>query len=172
MGLHQTSIYFVGDTVGQAETAVLGCKELINGKNKLNSNKVLFHNIDTIVLCRDIVDIDNQLDKSDGFIDVFVSDKPIYSYVKIDESNRVIEMKEKIVISEYATSGLYGFKDINSFVEYYYECSYSGEFYISDIYNKMLIDKKIISISLPADNKSTIILGTPKEYEEYSGKVE
>jgi len=50
-----------------------------------------------------------------GIIPSFKSDNPKFSYLKI-ENNKIIETKEKAVISDNASSGTYFFKDLPSFL--------------------------------------------------------
>src|SRR5688572_15789668 len=59
-------LIFVGDTSGQAETAAIGAREL----RPRWDGPVLFHNVDTIVIGRDLRRIGEILGRADGFVDV------------------------------------------------------------------------------------------------------
>lgn len=159
-------LQFIEDTSGQAETAAIGAERAATlGWN----GPMIFHNIDTVVLGRDLTHIGRLLLLSSGFIDVFTSSSPAYSYVTIDENNRVGRMAEKIVISSHATTGLYGFSSPQTYLdaaEATTERS-GGEFYISDVYNTLLSRGAVISAEPAKPDQQTIILGTPVEYETY-----
>ena len=72
--------------------------------------------------------------------------------------NTITNISEKILISNEATSGLYGFSSTETYCKYYVDG------YISQIYDKMIKDDKhIVSGDIHNDN-DTIVLGTPYEY--------
>jgi len=155
-------IKFIDDNNGQAETAHEAI-ELIN-----DNNWIYFFNGDTVLLNRNLNLITSGLNnenKTFGFIDVFDNNSKKYSYVKINDKNCVIEIKEKIVISNLATTGLYGFKDKRIYSIYFKELSFKkDELYISNVYDKMLNDKKSIKIGKTNLPKDSVVLGTPYEY--------
>ena len=162
-------IKFINSTLGQAETASIGVNAL--KKYSPKSKKVVFHNIDTILYDRDFKFIDEILDMHDGYIDIFNASTDKYSYVKCDQNGILSEIKEKKVISNMATSGLYCFSDFREFEKIYQLASFQGEQYISFIYDrfiengkKVFIDKNLLGKFY---DEKTIILGTPKEYEDY-----
>ena len=100
------------------------------------------------------------MDKFDGYIDVFKSNNRNYSYVLTDQ-NIVKSIAEKILISEYATSGLYGFSSFEKFNNFYDD---SNDLYISDVYKRMIDEGQQILISDVYDENDTIVLGTPTDY--------
>ncbi|NVJ47780.1 MAG: hypothetical protein HWE07_11660 [Cytophagia bacterium] len=156
-------ILFTRDTRGQAETALLAIEAL--EKSSCKSQKILIHNIDTVLIDRDISRISQLLDEYDGYIDVFEATGKNYSYVKTDETNVIVDIKEKEVISNKATTGLYGFRNMKEFKDYYKRLQTSREHYISFIYEMMIQDKKRIVVN--QKYAPTVILGTPEEYETY-----
>lgn len=158
---------YVGDTVGQAHTALCGIEFLKKIDHK--SKKVVFHNIDTILKGIDFSKVDKILDEYSGYIDIFESDSVNYSYVCCNEIGVLTEMKEKVVISNMATSGLYCFSNYSLYERYYKQCSYDNEFYISSIYNKYIMNRENIFIDKTVLNskQEIVILGTPKEYEDF-----
>lgn len=147
------------DTKGQAATAFLVIDHLTKGARL--SSPVVFHNIDTILRKRNIGEIANTLREADGFIDVFASHNPSYSYVIVDDNRRVVEIAEKIVVSELATSGLYGFRTAELFASHY---DAEQHLYISDVYKHMLSLGSYISTGPKHYESDTIVLGTPVEY--------
>ncbi|MEA1937758.1 MAG: hypothetical protein U9N14_01535 [Pseudomonadota bacterium] len=171
-GLAADCLHFVGDTRGQAETAALAV-DCLETRGRLDTeDRVVFHNIDTILYGRDYRKVADILCECDGYIDVFESDGPQYSYVRIDQNGAVTEMAEKIVISNRATSGLYGFCSAIRFRDLAKSMTASGEFYISDVYRRMLSDGAHIRVNAPEPARDTLILGTPAEYEAALAEAE
>lgn len=130
------------DTDGQAET-------VIYAKEYLKNEPIVIYNIDTYFesyyIKSKLLTFTNFYD---GIIGGFKSKEPIYSYIKIHD-DRVIQVAEKIVISDIATTGLYGFSDMKQY-EYYYN-NYSveikkhyNEVYIAPLYQYMINDSKRI----------------------------
>jgi hypothetical protein len=152
---------------GQAETAY----DVIKTFKK--SELVWIYNIDTYVKCG----LDPESIKgNDGSIYVFKSDANNMSYVKYDEDGLVNDLAEKIVISEWATVGLYGFRTAELFIRAYqktYLEPYLGivnsEQYIVPMYKYMLSEEcKIIAPKLK--NSDVYILGTPEDVLLFSQK--
>ena len=146
------NLILIQDTKSQAETLYKGL-ELI----KNIQGPIIIHNIDTILYNRDYKKIESSLLKNEGFIDVFKSNNPTYSYV-ILKDKRIIEIAEKILISDIATSGMYGFSTPEIFKKYYI----NG--YISSTYKKMVVDNLSIVTETKHNEFDTIVLGTPNEY--------
>jgi len=153
------------DTIGQAETALIGI-EALERRLEPNDRRIVFHNIDTILLGRNYRSIAVQLQASDGFIDVFPSDSPAFSYVRIDDDGMVSDIAEKRVISAHATSGFYGFASIELYRKAYASCTWTGqERYISDLYRSLLASGARLRADEGGPEAQTIVLGTPAEYE-------
>jgi len=159
------ALLLIGDTAGQAETALIGVEEL-DRRLRPGDRRVIFHNIDTILQGRDYARIAADLETSAGFIDTFPANSPAYSYVECDEEGRVTRIAEKIVISNQATTGLYGFASMDQYREAYAQGAWSaGENYISAIYQAYLDQRLTIRAAGGGPQARTIILGTPAEYE-------
>ena len=158
-GLDKNNIIMMSDTKGQAETAYKALKHI---KPK---GAVLFHNIDTILYNRDLEAIANALKECDGYIDVFRSQNHAYSYV-VEKDKRVSMISEKVLVSDLATSGLYGFKDAEEFR--FHE---DGFTYISEVYKDMIEHERCVRIGKVHDEKDTIVLGTPEDYLKYSASL-
>lgn len=158
---YKFQIYFIPDSNGQAHSA-----NIISKKIK-NNSPLFFFNGDTIIKDRNLVEFSKKMLESNslGLIDTFFSNEKHFSYIK-ERNNYVVEIKEKIVISNMASSGLYLFKDSRTYEKYYKKLSqYSRkEKFISEVYEKMLSEGKRISYSFSKDQKKTIILGTPEQY--------
>mgnify|MGYP001770645480 CR=1 FL=1 len=152
-------------TRGQAET-VYKAKELVDFKIDL-----LIFNIDTFFKSETLKKnlLRNDID---GLLGAFKSDKDRFSYAKLDNKGFVIETAEKVVISNYALTGLYHFKypkDFFDICSFYIENNilYKNEFYIAPMYNELIKHGKKFIIDLA---KECWILGTPEEYEVFLNK--
>ena len=153
------------NTRGQAET-VLNCKKYIN-----NDRGLLIFNNDTYFkstrLKSRLLSMKNQ--KIDGILGIFNSNNPEYSFVKIDNENKVIKTKEKKVISNFASTGMYIFSKGSDFiksVEYAIEEEIlsKNEFYISELYNILIKEGKKFTVDI-ADEFVT--LGTPEDIKKF-----
>ena len=89
--LNKENLYYIGDTKGQADTAVIGAKLFENSKSPL-----CIHNADTILSGIDFTAIEESLKSHDAFIDIFTANSDKYCYVRT-ENNLVKEIKEKQV---------------------------------------------------------------------------
>lgn len=90
--------------------------------------------------------------------------EPIYSYVKLND-NKIIEMKEKVKISDYACSGGYAFnswKELKNYCQKSYDNKLlqKGELYMSGVIDLMIKDKINFNI-LEVNSSNFICLGTP-----------
>jgi capsule biosynthesis phosphatase len=161
------------------ENNTRGAVETINiGLNKLKEER------DLPVLC---LDCDNFykfdiISKWNGKNCIFSfkdeNKKPIYSYVKINENNKIIDIKEKEKISNNACTGAYGFRSINELKRYTSKIieqniTQKSEFYTSGVV-KMMINENHIFNSKNVLPKNFICLGTPLQlkffYNNYPKK--
>ncbi|MBT4835350.1 hypothetical protein HON86_01895 [Candidatus Woesearchaeota archaeon] len=149
------NLVYIDTTAGQAETAAIAIKKF---KTKLKDDPFLIHNIDTLLYNRDFNQIKKSLEKNDGYIDIFESSNPAYCYLLSNDANEVYEIAEKILISDMASSGLYGFTNSKIFLD-----NFDNEIFISEIYKKIIKSGKILS-GILYDESSTVVLGTPVEY--------
>ena len=146
-------------TRGQAET-VYKVKDLID----YNTDLVVF-NIDTFFISETLKK--NLLRNNiDGVLGAFNSKEDRFSYAKLDQRGFVIKTAEKVVISDYALTGLYHFKypkDFFDICKKHLENNilYKNEFYIAPMYNELINQGKKFIIDLAKDHW---ILGTPNEY--------
>lgn len=93
---------------------------------------------------------------------------PIFSYIKTDENNKVIEIKEKVKISDNANSGAYGFENGNQLKKYCDKIlNLKGELYISRVYEE-LIDEGIEVYGKEISNFNCV--GTPLQLQIYCNK--
>ena len=124
-------------TAGQAIT-VLRAKEFIN-----NDEPLLIHNADTAF------DIDHswveraRAKKLDGALLVFSSQEKRWSFSRENSEGLVEEVREKEVISPWATTGTYWFRRGGDFACAAESCFRSGkreasEFYVGPLYNDLI----------------------------------
>jgi dTDP-glucose pyrophosphorylase len=155
-------------TEGTACT-VLFSRALIN-----NNEPLLIANTDQLVDCS-IEDFINDCSKRnlDGSILTFTDLElnPKWSFAKIAEDGLVVEVKEKVVISEYATIGIYLFSRGKDFVDGTIDMIINNdrvnkEFYTCPVYNYLIKDGKQIGIyNIEFDQMHG--LGTPDDLEKY-----
>lgn len=83
----------------------------------------------------------------DGLIMTMPADDPKWSYVKYDENGFITLVREKEVISNQATVGIYNYQHGSDFVKYAKQMiakniRVNGEFYVAPVYNEMIEDGK------------------------------
>lgn len=153
-------------TRGASETLLCGInqipKTLLSDELTLCLDCDTFYEDDIISSCKK---------NNDNLIFYFKDnqDKPIYSYIKI-KNDKVIEIKEKIKISDNANVGAYCFKNLSMLKKYCEKLvnqplsTEQKEYYISSVYNLMLKDDiKIYAQKVESFN----CLGTPEQLEVY-----
>ncbi len=163
-------INFISDTKGQAETAFLAVKMIEKDFNDDYKNKpIAFHNGDTILVNRNLNLVNKIINSNiDGVIDTFNSTSENFSYTSVNSEGLVKEIVEKKVISKTATTGLYIFSNYKIYKDLYKKMDKSQEeLFISDVYAEALNSGLKIFNTHNKNPKDTIVLGTPKEYEEW-----
>jgi len=160
-------------TEGTACT-VLYARKYIN-----NDEPLLIANSDQIVEMdiKKFVE-DCQQRNLDGSILTFIdyNKDPKWSFAKINDSNRVTEVREKVVISQYATVGIYLFTRGRYFVDSSIDMiianeRVNNEFYTCPVYNYMISEGKKIGI-YNIDFNNMHGLGTPDDLNEYLNNLE
>lgn len=152
-------------TSGQAETAAMAASYWDENE------PVLIYNIDTYVEGGQMSDA--QL-KGDGFIPCFSGEGNHWSFVRLDETGKAVEIREKSRISNYCTVGAYYFRSARLYMELYTEFYLkgdrpleAGERYIAPLYNYLVQEKHgaVYISDIPA--KCVHVLGTPEEVERF-----
>lgn len=159
-------------TEGTACT-VLKARKFIN-----NDHPLVIANCDQLV-DMSFVDFikDAEERKLDGSILTFVDSErnPKWSFAKLDSSELVTEVKEKVAISEYATIGIYYFKKgkffVNSAIDMIVDNDrVNNEFYTCPAYNYMIKDDAKVGIyNIPEENMHG--LGTPDDLNLYLSRI-
>ncbi len=168
LDLNEKNLYYIGDTKGQADTAAIGAKLFENSKSSL-----CIHNADTILSGVDFTAIEESLKSHDAFIDIFTANSDKYCYVRT-ENNLVKEIKEKQVISPFATSGLYVFKNSKLYIDTYYQTideTSNTEMYVSEVFKRMIDSGMKIAVNSISHQQDIIVLGTPEEYGVETSKL-
>ena len=112
--------------------------------------------------------------QGDGFIPCFKQGGDHWSFVRLDDSGKVVEVAEKRRISDNCSVGAYYFKSFDLF-ESLYDSYYlkstgnlvGGEKYIAPLYNELLSRSGEVYISV-IDAEKVHILGTPEEVEVFA----
>lgn len=159
-------------TEGTACT-VLYARKYIN-----NDEPLLIANSDQIVDIKMASFIDDCFTENlDGSILTFIDEfkDPKWSFAKIDDNNLVIEVKEKTVISKYATVGIYLYlkgKDfVNASIDMIIENErVNNEFYTCPTYNYAINENKKIGIYNIKFNQMHGI-GTPEDLNKYINEL-
>jgi len=143
-------------TGGQAETMLAAAPSLSRDL------PLLIHNADSAIVCPAFYDLDTRID---GGICVFESRESRWSYARTDADGRVVEVREKQVISDKASTGTYYFRSSATAFELAAaaiernerEC---GEFYIAPLFNKMIDQRQEIA-TIPVE--AFVCFGTPDD---------
>jgi len=141
----------------------------------------------TVLLAKDYINNDNQLiiansdqyiewdsshfmysmqsDHIDGGVLTFQNTHPKWSYARIDEDGFIQEIREKQVISEHATVGVYHYKRGSDYVKYAEQMiaknlRVNGELYVAPTYNEAIQDGKKFRIY---DVDKMLGLGDPND---------
>jgi len=152
-----------GLTEGAACTSLLA-KEFID-----NDNHLLIANSDQFVEWESPDFFWHALSKKlDGLILTFKASGNKWSYVKLD-GDYVVDVQEKVEISDIATVGIYYFNKGSEYVKYAQQMidnkiKHNNEYYIAPVYNEMIKDNKKIGIKY-CDKMYG--LGTPEDLEYF-----
>ena len=147
-------------TKGQAETVYLGT---LNYDAEME--RLYIFNIDTVLNDFSYV---SESDDTDGYIDVTTANGDHWSFAKIDQRDRVLEVTEKVRISEWCSNGLYYFKKLSLFRESYLKTvkekkTVNGEYYIAPLFNELISAGCVVKVrKIPHSNM--VSCGTPSEY--------
>lgn len=102
----------------------------------------------------------------DGLIMTMPANHPKWSYIKFDDHGFVTMVREKEVISNEATVGIYNYKHGSDFVKFAHQMinkniRVNNEFYVAPVYNEMIdAGKKIVFHNVGA---SMYGLGVPED---------
>jgi len=112
------------------------------------------------------VDIIKMWNKNNSvFIFENFATEPLYSYVKINDNNKIIKIIEKEKISDLACTGIYGFNSVNNLKKYCClilenNIRIKNEFYTSLVISLMIENNEDFN-AIKINTKNYICLGTP-----------
>lgn len=151
-------------TDGPARTALLAKKYITNSPLVITNCDQMIHDFDY----NQIIDFCKSRN-ADGIIGSFISTSDKCSFVKLNDIGEVIDVKEKIVISNIATNGFHFWKNGLDFVSSAEEMienkeMYKNEFYIAPSYNYLIKKGKRV---LPFFYNLHFPTGTPNDLKIY-----
>jgi dTDP-glucose pyrophosphorylase len=162
-----------GLTQGAAET-VLFATSLIDNENPLviaNSDQFVEYKVENF-----FQNLNSQ--GIDGSILTMTSHDPKWSYLKYDGDLKVTQVREKEVISNEATVGIYGFARGSDFVlgarnMIQADRRVNGEFYVAPVYNELIGYGLNISFeNIGSDKGNMNGLGTPEDLLMFLRKMQ
>ena len=150
-------------TEGAACTVLLA-REYID-----NDDELMIANSDQYV-DTDINAYLSALDGHDGLIMTMPANHPKWSYIRYDKDGIVTLVREKDVISDQATVGIYNYRRGRDFVRYAdqmisKDIRVNGEFYVAPVYNEML--EAGMKITYRDVGEKMYGLGTPEDLEAF-----
>ncbi|AGQ91931.1 hypothetical protein M634_03115 [Vibrio parahaemolyticus O1:Kuk str. FDA_R31] len=175
LGIKDFNIVILAEnTRGQAETVIYGLEGLKSQGISYDGPITIF-NIDTF---RPNFFFPRDIEKNDGYLEVFEGEGDNWSFVKPESEKKTIvkETAEKRKISNLCCTGLYHFGSVSLYVKAYNnyltipkENWDSGELYVAPIYNYLI--KQGYKIHYNKINRDEVIFcGVPEEYLEYLDK--
>ena len=156
-------------TAGAAET-VLKSQEYIN-----NDSQLMIANCDQWIDIN-INDYLNLLDGNelDGMIMTMTANDNKWSYLRLNEDKKVVEVREKEVISTEASVGIYNFSRGKDFcaaaIKMIEDNNHSmGEFYVAPVYNYLINQNSAVigHYNIGEEFKGMYGLGIPKDLERF-----
>lgn len=174
-----SNIHFIkldADTKGASETINIGIKYILNNYN-ININNI---NNKTILIDGDTFYTEDILTKyritpqNAVFYTKNTDPKPVFSYIKLDDTNNtnnIIDIQEKVKISDNANTGAYCFNSIHQLLNYSQyildnNIQFNNECYTSCIIHEMIKQKEPF-IGIELNSKDVHVLGTPIQVEEF-----
>ncbi len=124
--------------------------------------------------------IDQYLDRCkgrDGLIMTMKAYDDKWSFIQYDEQGFVVTVREKEVISDEATVGIYNFSAGSDFVRYAHQMieadlRVNHEFYVAPVYNLMIGDgRKIAYYNIGALDDGMYGLGTPDDLNRFLNRT-
>lgn len=150
-------------TEGAACTVLLAEKYIDNDEPMMIANSDQYVDTDINVYLA-------SMKEHDGLIMTMPADDPKWSFIKYDENGFVTLVREKEVISNEATVGIYNYKHGRDFVQYAHQMiekniRVNNEFYVAPVYNEMIeAGKKVVFCDVGANMFG---LGIPEDLEMF-----
>ncbi|HBJ2621741.1 glycosyl transferase family 2 [Clostridium botulinum] len=148
------------------------CTVLLAEKYVDNKDAMMIANSDQFVDI-DINEYLASIKEYDGLIMTMTADDPKWSFIKYDKDNFVTLLREKEVISNEATVGIYNYKHGSDFVKYAKQMiekdiRVNNEYYVAPVYNEMIEDdKKIVYYNIGSEDNGMYGLGIPDDLNKF-----
>lgn len=141
------------------------CTVLLAEKFIDNNDALMIANSDQYV-DTDINSYLAAIGNNDGLVMTMPADDPKWSFIKYDKNGLVTMVREKEVISNEATVGIYNYKHGGDFVKYAHQMiekniRVNNEFYVAPVYNEMVsagmkivfcnVGAKMFGLGVPED---------------------
>lgn len=145
------------------------CTVLLAEKLIDNEDALMIANSDQFV-DMNINDYLAEMKNKDGLIMTMPANDPKWSFIQFDEKFNVTMVREKEVISNEATVGIYNYKHGKNFVKYAHQMMdknirINNEFYVAPVYNEMI--GAGLKIGFCNVGKSMYGLGIPEDLEYF-----
>ncbi len=153
-------------TEGAAATVLLAEKFIDNNDELMIANSDQF--VDA-----DINQYLGAMQGYDGIIMTMSANDPKWSFIKFDEQSLVTMVREKEVISNEATVGIYNFARGSDYVKYAHQMiekniRVNNEFYVAPVYNEMIEDGgRVTFFNVGSENNGMYGLGIPEDLERF-----
>lgn len=157
----------VGHVTEGAACTVLLAESFID-----NDEPLMIANSDQYVVCN-INDYIKKCEGNDGSIMTMKADDDKWSFIKYNDQGYVTMVREKEVISDEATVGIYNFASGADYVRYAYrmidaDIRVNNEFYVAPVYNMMIEDgMKITYYNVGEVGNGMYGLGTPDDLNRF-----
>lgn len=158
-----------GETKGAVCSALIAIENINNQKKLIitNGDQIINHDLNEILKYFENKNVDA------GVI-CFSSVHPKWSYVRLDEDNKIIETAEKRPLSKNAIAGFYYFKQGSDFVKYAMksiekDSNVNGLYYIAPTLNEMVLENKNLEIFM-IDNSQYHSFYSPQKIKEYENQ--
>ncbi|NMC62470.1 MAG: HAD-IA family hydrolase [SAR324 cluster bacterium] len=148
------------------------CTVLLASCHIDNNAEIIIANSDQYIDC-DINSFISEMRRlgADGGMLTFRDSHPKWSYARIGDDGRVVEVAEKRVISDQATVGIYYFRHGSDFVRFASDMiqknqRVNGEFYVCPVFNEMIASgKNVYAYEIPRTAMHG--LGTPEDLSAF-----
>lgn len=165
LGFLDFDVIEVAETDGQLTSAVIGIKNSKFFKNREYNEPIFIFNGDTVRH----IPFNYEMRNFDGCIEVFYESGDHWSFT--DNIGNVSLVKEKERISDFCSTGLYGFSSLDLFLKYSERSKLiKNERYIAPLFNELIKDGLKVC-SFLSERECFTLCGTPKEYEDAIGSI-
>ena len=161
-------IDIIDETGGAAETVYKGLNII---REQILNNPILIMDGDSFYTFDLLNKIKENL--SNNMVAYFFDNNKLaqYSYIELDNNNKILKIREKEKISDNANSGIYYFINGSQFLQYANtiitnKIMFKNEYYISTVIDVMITDGHLFN-GMKIENKFFKSLGTPELVKKY-----